>query len=170
MVPARHRAARDFASIFSARQGRRAIVLRRLEDRFRKLSELGLPEELYKLSELSDGLVVVSGATGSGKSTTLATLLDKINRERHCHIITIEDPVEYVHNPQLAQVNQRELYTDVPDFNEALVASLRQDPDVILVGEIRELKTIRTAITAAETGHLVYTTHDGSCERLRRDG
>jgi len=146
------------------RQGRRAIALRRLEDRFRKLAELGLPDELYKLSELNDGLVVVSGPTGAGKSTTLATLLDKINRERRCHMITIEDPVEYVHHPQLAQVNQRELYTDVPDFNEALVASLRQDPDVILVGEIRELKTIRTAITAAETGHLVYTTvHAGDC-------
>jgi len=146
------------------RQGRRAIVLRRLEDRFRSLAELGMPDELYKLADLHDGLVVVSGATGSGKSTTLATLLNKINRERRCHIITIEDPVEYIHHPQMAQVNQRELYTDVPDFNEALVASLRQDPDVILVGEIRELKTIRTAITAAETGHLVYTTvHSGDC-------
>ena len=146
------------------RQGKRALVLRRLEDRFRTLAELGLPEELYRLADLHDGLVVVSGATGSGKSTTLATLLDKINRERRCHMITIEDPIEYVHHPQLAQVNQRELYTDVPDFNEALVASLRQDPDVILVGEIRELKTIRTAIVAAETGHLVYTTvHAGDC-------
>jgi twitching motility protein PilT len=146
------------------RQGGLAIVLRRLEDRFRTLAELGLPDDLYKLAELQDGLVVVSGATGSGKSTTLATLLDKINRERHCHIITIEDPIEYVHVPKLAQINQRELYTNVPDFNEALVASLRQDPDVILVGEIRDLKTIRTAITAAETGHLVYTTvHAGDC-------
>ncbi|MGA2497929.1 MAG: PilT/PilU family type 4a pilus ATPase [Tepidisphaeraceae bacterium] len=146
------------------RQGLRAIVLRRLEDRFRKLSELGLPDDLYRLADLPDGLVVMSGATGTGKSTTLATLIDKINRERHCHIITIEDPVEYLHTPRLAQVNQRELYTDVPDFNEALIASLRQDPDVILVGEIRELRTIRTAIAAAETGHLVYTTvHAGDC-------
>jgi twitching motility protein PilT len=146
------------------RQGKRSLVLRRLEDRFRKLSELGLPDELYKLAELNDGLVVVSGATGSGKSTTLATLLDKINRERRCHMITIEDPIEYVHISNQALVNQRELYTDVPDFNEALIASLRQDPDVILVGEIRDLKTIRTAITASETGHLVYTTvHAGDC-------
>jgi twitching motility protein PilT len=146
------------------RQGRLAIALRRLEDRFRTLVELGLPDELHRLADLTDGLVVVSGTTGAGKSTTLATLLDKINRERRCHIITIEDPVEYIHNPKLATVNQRELYTDVPDFNEALVASLRQDPDVILVGEIRDLKTIRTAITAAETGHLVYTTvHAGDC-------
>jgi twitching motility protein PilT len=146
------------------RQGRRTIILRRLEDRFRSLAELGLPNELYKLADLRDGLVVVSGATGSGKSTTLATLLDKINRERRCHIITIEDPVEYLHDPQMAEVNQRELYTDVPDFNEALVSALREDPDVILVGEVRDLKTIRMAITAAETGHLVYTTvHAGDC-------
>ena len=146
------------------RQGRRAIVLRRLEERFRSLAELGMPDELYSLADLPDGLVIVSGPTGAGKSTTLATLLDKINRERRCHMITIEDPIEYVHNPKLAQVNQRELFTDVPDFNEALIAAMRQDPDVILVGEIRELKTIRTAITAAETGHLVYTTvHSGDC-------
>jgi twitching motility protein PilT len=146
------------------RQGRRAIVLRRLEDTFRTLDELGLPDELYRLAGLQEGLVVFSGPTGCGKSTTLATLLDKINRERRCHIITIEDPVEYVHHPALAEVNQRELYTDVPDFNSALVAALREDPDVILVGECRDLKTIRMAITAAETGHLVFTTvHAGDC-------
>lgn len=145
-------------------QGKRSIVLRRLEDRFRTLKELGLPEELYRLADLEEGLVVFSGPTGCGKSTTLATLLDKINRERRCHMITIEDPIEYIHDPKQAEVNQRELYTDVPDFNQALISALREDPDVILVGEVRDLKTIRMAITAAETGHLVYTTvHAGDC-------
>ncbi len=146
------------------RQGKRAIILRRLEDRFRTMAALGLPEDLYRLADLPEGLVIFSGATGCGKSTTLATLIDKINRERHCHIITIEDPVEYIHDPKMAEVNQRELYTDVPDFNSALVAAMREDPDVILVGECRDLKTIRMALTAAETGHLVFTTvHAGDC-------
>ncbi len=155
------------------RQGRRTIILRRLEDRFRSLMELGLPQELYRLADLSDGLVVVSGpGNGLGQeATTLATLINKINRERRCHIITIEDPVEYLHDPVKAEVNQRELYTDVPDFNEALISALREDPDVILVGEVRDLRTIRMAITAAETGHLVYTTVHagdavGTIERL----
>ena len=146
------------------RQGKRAIILRRLEDRFRTLAALGLPDDLYRLADHSEGLIVFSGPTGCGKSTTLATLLDKINRERRCHMITIEDPIEYIHDPKLAEVNQRELYTDVPDFNAALVAALREDPDVILVGECRDLKTIRMAITAAETGHLVFTTvHAADC-------
>ncbi len=146
------------------RQGKRTIILRRLEDRFRTLAELGLPDELYRLADLSEGLVVFSGPTGCGKSTTLATLMDKVNRERRCHLITIEDPVDYLHDPKIAEENQSELYTDVPDFNAALVSALREDPDVILVGEVRDLKTIRTAITAAETGHLVFTTvHAGDC-------
>ena len=99
-----------------------------------------------------------------GKSTTLATLLDRINRTRPCHMVTIEDPIEYLHQTRKALVNQRQVGTDAPGFYEALVASLRQDPDVILVGEIRDLNTIRTAIVAAETGHLVFTTvHAGDC-------
>ncbi|MEM1210692.1 MAG: PilT/PilU family type 4a pilus ATPase [Planctomycetota bacterium] len=146
------------------RSGGLAVALRRLEDRFRGLQELGLPESLYRLCGLPNGLVVVSGPTGSGKSTTLATLIDRINQSHPCHVITIEDPVEYVHRPAKALVNQREVGTDTASFNEALVASLREDPDVVLVGEIRDTDTIRTAITAAETGHLVFTTvHAGDC-------
>lgn len=146
------------------RGGGLAVALRRLEDRFRGLDELGLPESLYNLCNLPNGLVVVSGPTGSGKSTTLATLIDRINQSHPCHIITIEDPVEYVHQPAKALVNQRQVGIDTASFNEALVASLREDPDVVLVGEIRDTDTIRTAITAAETGHLVFTTvHAGDC-------
>ncbi|HWA98383.1 MAG TPA: ATPase, T2SS/T4P/T4SS family, partial [Pirellulales bacterium] len=146
------------------RQGQMSIALRRLEDKFRTLGELGLPNELYELCDLSHGLVIVSGPTGAGKSTTLATLLDRINHTRRCHMVTIEDPIEYLHAPLQSLINQRQVGADTESFNEALVASLRQDPDVILVGEIRDLATIRTAITAAETGHLVFTTvHAGDC-------
>ncbi|MDI1312482.1 PilT/PilU family type 4a pilus ATPase [Prosthecobacter sp.] len=145
-------------------QSRIHLALRRLDDHFRPLSELGLPESLNKLCLQPYGLVVIAGPTGSGKTTTLATLLDHINQTRRCHLITIEDPVEYVHESKIALVNQRQLGLDTPSFNDALVASMRQDPDVILVGEIRDLTTIRTAITAAETGHLVFTTvHAGDC-------
>ncbi len=146
------------------RQGQLAIALRRLEDRFRSLTDLGMPESLYQLCDLPDGLIVVCGPTGAGKSTTLATMIDRINQTRQCHIVTIEDPIEYVHTPARSLVNQRQVGSDAGSFNDALVASLRQDPDVILVGEIRDLATIRTAITAAETGHLVLTTvHAGDC-------
>ena len=146
------------------RAGALCIALRRLEERFRSLKELGLPESLYELCDLPDGLVVVAGPTGSGKSTTLAALIDRVNQKRCSHIITIEDPVEYIHTPARGLINQRQIGIDCPDFHAALVASLRQDPDVILVGEIRELNTIRTAIAAAETGHLVFTTvHAGDC-------
>ncbi len=146
------------------RQGEYAIALRRLEDRFRTLAELGIPDSLYSFCQLRDGLVVISGPTGAGKSTTLAALLDHVNRNRTGHIITIEDPIEYIHKRIRCVVNQRQVGLDAPSFNDALVASLRQDPDVVLVGEIRDLDTIRTAITAAETGHLVFTTlHAGDC-------
>lgn len=139
-------------------------ALRRLEDRFRSLSDLGLKNDLYSLCNLTDGLVVVAGPTGAGKSTTLAALLHRINQSRACHIVTIEDPIEYMHTSLQSLVNQRQVGTDAETFYEALVASLRQDPDVILVGEIRDLNTIRTAIAAAETGHLVFTTvHAGDC-------
>jgi len=150
-------------NVFS-RQGEVSIALRHLENRFRTLEELGMPTSLYKLCDLRDGLVVISGPTGSGKSTTLATLLDRINRTRSGHIITIEDPIEYLHTSIRCVVNQRQIGLDAPSFNDALVDSLRQDPDTILVGEIRDLDTIRTAIVAAETGHLVFTTlHAGDC-------
>ncbi|MFN4259449.1 MAG: type IV pilus twitching motility protein PilT [Gemmataceae bacterium] len=146
------------------RKGDLAIALRRLEDEFRSLADLGFSDALYELCDLPDGLIVVAGPTGAGKSTTLATLLDRINHSRRCHIVTIEDPIEYIHTPALSLVNQRQVGMDTSSFNDALVASLRQDPDVILVGEIRDLNTIRTAITAAETGHLVFTTvHAGDC-------
>lgn len=146
------------------RQGDLSIALRRLEDRFRTLDELGMPDSLYELCDLPDGLVLVAGPTGAGKSTTLATMIDRINQSRRCHLITIEDPIEYLHRPRLSLVNQRQVGTDTESFHEALVAAMRQDPDVILVGEIRDLATIRTAITAAETGHLVFTTvHAGDC-------
>jgi twitching motility protein PilT len=146
------------------RGGQVGIALRRLEDRFRSLAELGLPESIGELCDLHHGLVLVAGPTGSGKSTTLATLIDRINRNQPVHIVTIEDPIEYVHASRRAMVNQRQIGGDCRDFNTALVAALRQDPDVILVGEIRDQNTIRTAIAASETGHLVFATvHAGDC-------
>ena len=144
--------------------GAAAIALRRLDDEFLSLEQLGLPSRLADFCGMSDGLVIVTGPTGSGKSTTLATLINQINRTRDGHIITIEDPVEYVHKSKRCLVRQRQIGRDATGFYPALVESLRQDPDVVLVGEIREINTIRTAITAAETGHLVFTTlHAGDC-------
>ncbi len=148
-----------------------SIALRLLDERFRSLAELGLSDQLYELGQLKDGLVLIAGPTGSGKSTTLAALIDRVNRSRAAHIITIEDPVEYVHTPQRSIISQRQVGLDTPDFDLALVDALRQDPDVILVGELRALQTIRTAIAAAETGHLVFATVHagdavGAIERL----
>ncbi len=144
--------------------GETAVALRRLDDRFLSLSELGLPETLGTFCDYPDGLVIVTGPTGSGKSTTLATLIDTLNRTRKGHIITIEDPVEYVHRSEGCLVHQRQIGRDATSFSQAIVDSLRQDPDIILIGEIRDLDSIRIAITAAETGHLVFTTlHAGDC-------
>ncbi len=120
--------------------------------------QLGLPEIVRSFAEVPRGLVLVTGPTGSGKSSTLASLVDIVNSSRQCHIMTIEDPIEFVHRSKHALVNQRELGEDTDSFANALKAALRQDPDVILVGEMRDLETISTAITAAETGHLVFAT------------
>jgi len=153
------------------RQNDWAVALRRLENRFHSLGELGLPSDLYHLCTLHDGLILVAGPTGAGKSTTLAALVDQINQTRRGHIITLEDPIEYLHAPQECLVSQRQIGADAADFHEGLVSALRQDPDVILVGEIRDLPTMRAALAAAETGHLVLTTihagdTPGAIERL----
>ncbi|MBI2344407.1 MAG: type IV pilus twitching motility protein PilT [Deltaproteobacteria bacterium] len=122
------------------------------------LAELGLPETLMRLTERTRGFVLVTGPTGSGKSTTLAAMLDQINKERHDHIITIEDPIEYLYTQEKCVIHQREVGSDTRSFSQALKYALRQDPDVILVGEMRDLETIQNAITASETGHLVFAT------------
>ncbi|MCK4519218.1 MAG: type IV pilus twitching motility protein PilT [Candidatus Omnitrophica bacterium] len=139
-------------------RGSISIAFRNLPDKILSLTELGLPESLHQLSNLRDGMVLVTGPTGCGKTTTLASLIDMINQTRSCHIITIEDPIEYLHTHKKGIVNQRELYTDIDSFAEAMRYALREDPDVILVGEMRDLDTMRTAIMAAETGHLVFST------------
>jgi twitching motility protein PilT len=138
--------------------GRLALVARHLPERFASLGELRLPPVLKELAYLPSGLVLVTGVTGSGKSTTLATLIHEINAHCRRHILTIEDPVEFVHRSQQSIVSHRELGTDTPDFALAVRAALREDPDVILVGELRDTETMRAALTAAETGHLVFST------------
>jgi twitching motility protein PilT len=135
-----------------------AAAFRLIPMELKTLEELGLPPSLHLLTRKPRGLVLVTGPTGSGKSTSLAALIDEINRERHDHIVTIEDPIEFLHKHKSCIVNQREIGSDTYSFADALRAALRQDPDVILLGEMRDLETISTALTAAETGHLVFAT------------
>ncbi len=144
-------------NVFSQR-GSVAMALRRLANEFRNFDDLTLPPQLERLAEFHNGLVLVTGPTGSGKSTTMATIVNKINENRHGHIITIEDPIEFVHRNKKCLVRQRELHCDVPSFAEAVRAALREDPDVLLVGELRDTETMRAAVLAAETGHLVLAT------------
>lgn len=134
------------------------VALRILNDSHANLTELGLPDVLYSICNLRSGLVLVTGPTGSGKSTTLSAMIDYVNEHRACHILTMEDPIEYTHNSKKALVNQREVGDDTNSYADSLKAALREDPDVILVGEMRDLETISTATTAAETGHLVFST------------
>ena len=139
-------------------KGNPAGAFRLIPNKIRTIEELGLPEIMNKMTEYPRGLVLVTGPTGSGKSTTLAGMLDRVNRERAQHIITIEDPIEYQHHHKKSIVVQREVHFDTPSFSSALRSALREDPDVVLIGEMRDLETISTAITVAETGHLVFAT------------
>jgi len=139
-------------------RGTYSIAIRVVSLRIPTIEELGLPNVVKELARKTRGLILVTGPTGSGKSTTLAAMIDLINNERNCHILTLEDPIEYLHRHNKSIVNQREIGYDSKNFASALRAALRQDPDVILVGEMRDLETIQTAITAAETGHLILST------------
>ena len=144
-------------------QGVPSAALRLLRQTIPDLDSLGLPPAAMTLTDLHKGIVLVTGETGSGKSTTLAALLDRINHTRKDHIVTLEDPVEYIYKPDLCAINQREVGRDTRSFADGLRASLREDPNVILIGEMRDRDTIETALTAAETGHLVFgTLHTGS--------
>jgi len=153
------------ASVVKTRLGWE-MVFRVISTQLRTMEELRLPKAIKPLLEYHNGLVLVTGAVGSGKSTTLAALINEINKQRHDHIITLEDPIEYVIESNNCHVNQREVHTHTESFSAALRAALREDPDVIMVGEMRDLETISLAITAAETGHLVLATlHTGSAAR-----
>ena len=151
------------ANIFMQR-GNAAVALRQIPYEIKTFEELGLPKVIADFSRLPRGLVLVTGPTGSGKSTSLAAVIDKINKERPVHIITVEDPIEYLHRHQMALINQREVYSDTPSFASALKYALREDPDVVLVGEMRDLETIEAALSISETGHLAFATlHTNSC-------
>ncbi len=149
--------ARFRGNVFKQR-GCVSIVMRQIPFSIKTFDDLHLPPVIARMAEKPRGLVLVTGPTGSGKSTTLAAMIDKINRERHGHIITVEDPIEFIHRHQGCIVNQREVGTDTKSFQNSLKYALRQDPDVILIGEMRDLETIAAALTIAETGHLAFAT------------
>src|SRR5881628_2499669 len=149
--------ARFRCNVFQQR-GAVGAVYRLIPEKIRAFGELGLPAVLATLADRPRGLVLVTGPTGSGKSTTLAAMLDKINAERHGHILTIEDPIEYIHQHKGCLVNQREVHSDTASFSNALRAALREDPDIVLIGEMRDLETVEAALKIAETGHLTFGT------------
>jgi twitching motility protein PilT len=149
--------ARFRCNMFNQR-GSVGAVYRVIPEKIRSFQDLALPAVLATLAERPRGLVLVTGPTGSGKSTTLAAMIDKINKERHDHILTIEDPIEFVHQHQSCLVNQREVHSDTQSFSNALRAALREDPDIVLIGEMRDLETVESALKIAETGHLTFGT------------
>jgi twitching motility protein PilT len=153
------------ANVFIQKNGPN-IVFRAITTKIPTFAELGLPKDLLRFTQFHQGLVLVTGATGSGKTSTLAALINHINETRAAHIITVEDPIEYVHTNKKSLINQRELGRDVESFPLALKGALREDPDVILIGELRDLETIQLAVTAAETGHVVFgTMHTNSASK-----
>src|SRR5712671_5438092 len=147
--------ARFRCNVFT-QKGAVGAVYRLIPEKIRTFGDLGLPTVLANLAERPRGLVLVTGPTGSGKSTTLAAMIDKINAERHDHILTIEDPIEYIHAHKGCLVNQREVHSDTQSFSMALRAALREDPDIVLIGEMRDLETVEAALRIAETGHLTF--------------
>ncbi len=149
---------RQRVNVYRQNGGKLAAAIRLLNEHIPSFRDISLPQAAIDLTKELKGLILVTGPTGSGKSTTLAAMVDQINVTRACHILTIEDPIEYMYQPKLATIHQREIGTDVPDFNYALRSGLRENPDVILVGEMRDYDTIQLALTAAETGHLVLGT------------
>jgi twitching motility protein PilT len=157
--------ARFRVNAFNQKRGS-AAVFRTIPSKVLSLEELGAPKMFEEIINVPRGLVLVTGPTGSGKSTTLAAMIDHLNEKRYAHILTIEDPIEFVHISKKCLINQREVHRDTLGFSEALRSALREDPDIILVGEMRDLETIRLALTAAETGHLVFgTLHTSSAAK-----
>jgi twitching motility protein PilT len=145
-------------------RGNVAVALRQIPFNIPSFEELGVPKVVADQANLPRGLVLVTGPTGSGKSTTLAALVNKINQERHCHILTVEDPIEYLHRHNSSLINQREVYADTSSFGSALKYALREDPDVVMIGEMRDLETMESTLNISETGHLAFATlHTNSC-------